>query len=90
MIGDPSGESATRPVLKREEIQANAATYVDRVYKVLDQSWTRLEFNSTWMLKIDAAGLAGLMSRHTVARMLERDDFKKRFSNPISPSPCTN
>ncbi len=79
MIGDPSGKSATRPVLTREEIQANAATYADQVYKVLDRSKTRLEFNSTWMSRIDAAGLAGLMSRHTVARMLERDDFKKRF-----------
>jgi len=81
MIGDPSGKSATRPVLTREEIQANAATYADQVYKVLDRSRTRLEFNSSWMSRIDAAGLAGLMSRHTVARMLERDDFKKRFES---------
>jgi len=81
MIGDPSGKSATRPVLTREEIEANATTYADQVYKVLDRSKTRLEFNSTWMSRIDAAGLAGLMSRHTVARMLERDDFKKRFES---------
>lgn len=86
MIGDPSGKSATRPVLTREEIQANAATYADQVYKVLDRTRTRLEFNSNWMSRIDAAGLAGLMSRHTVARMLERDDFKKRFdaNRPIA------
>jgi tyrosyl-tRNA synthetase len=81
MIGDPSGKSATRPVLTREEIQANAATYADQVYKVLDRAKTRLEFNSTWMSRIDAAGLAGLMSKHTVARMLERDDFKTRFES---------
>lgn len=81
LIGDPSGKSATRPVLSREEIDANAATYGQQVYKVLDRDKTRLEFNSTWMSKVDAAGLAGLMSRHTVARMLERDDFKKRFES---------
>ena len=86
MIGDPSGKSATRPVLTREEIQANAATYADQVFKVLDRSKTRLEFNSNWMSKVDAAGLAGLMSRHTVARMLERDDFKKRFETNRSIS----
>ena len=86
MIGDPSGKSATRPVLTREEIQANATTYADQVFKVLERSKTRLEFNSSWMSRIDAAGLAGLMSRHTVARMLERDDFKKRFetNRPIA------
>lgn len=81
LIGDPSGKSATRPVLSREEIEANAATYEEQVYKVLDRDHTRLEFNSTWMSEMDAAGLAGLMSRHTVARMLERDDFKKRFES---------
>jgi tyrosyl-tRNA synthetase len=81
MIGDPSGKSATRPVLSRAEIEANAASYAEQVYKVLDRRRTRLEFNSSWMSRIDAAGLAGLMSRHTVARMLERDDFKKRFES---------
>lgn len=79
MIGDPSGKSATRPILTREEIEANAASYADQVFKVLDRDETRIDFNSRWMKQIDAAGLAGLMSRHTVARMLERDDFKKRF-----------
>lgn len=79
LIGDPSGKSSTRPVLSREEIEANAATYEQQVYKVLDREKTRLDFNSRWMSKVDAAGLAGLISRHTVARMLERDDFKKRF-----------
>jgi len=86
MIGDPSGKSATRPVLTREEIDANAATYAEQVYKVLDRSKTRLEFNSSWMSQIDAAGLAGLMSKHTVARMLERDDFKRRFETNRSIS----
>ena len=86
MIGDPSGKSATRPVLTREEIEANAATYEAQVYKVLDADSTRLDFNSRWMSGMDAAGLAGLMSKHTVARMLERDDFRKRFdaNRPIS------
>jgi tyrosyl-tRNA synthetase len=81
LIGDPSGKSATRPMLSREEIEANAVTYEQQVYKVLDPARTRLDFNSRWMSRIDAAGLAGLMSKHTVARMLERDDFKKRFES---------
>ena len=86
MIGDPSGKSATRPRLTREEIEANAKTYEQQVYKVLDSDRTRLEFNSSWMRTMDAVGLAELMSRHTVARMLERDDFRKRFdaNQPIS------
>jgi len=86
LIGDPSGKSATRPVLRREDIEANAATYEQQVYKVLDRELTTLDFNSRWMSKMDAAGLAGLMSKHTVARMLERDDFKKRYeqNQPIS------
>jgi tyrosyl-tRNA synthetase len=86
LIGDPSGKSATRPVLTREEIEANAATYEEQVYKVLDRERTTLAFNSRWMSAMDAAGLAGLMSKHTVARMLERDDFKKRYeqNQPIS------
>lgn len=86
LIGDPSGKSATRPILSREEIEANAATYESQVYKVLDAERTRLDFNSRWMSEVDAAGLASLMSKHTVARMLERDDFKKRFeaNKPIS------
>jgi tyrosyl-tRNA synthetase len=81
MIGDPSGKTATRPVLTREEIEANAATYEEQVYKVLDRRRTKLDFNSRWMSKMDAVGLAGLMAKHTVARMLERDDFKKRYES---------
>jgi tyrosyl-tRNA synthetase len=86
MIGDPSGRTATRPTLSREEIEANAATYEAQVYKILDQGSTILEFNSTWMGGMSAVGLARLMSQHTVARMLERDIFKKRFeaNQPIS------
>jgi tyrosyl-tRNA synthetase len=86
MIGDPSGKTTTRPVLTRKEIEANAATYEEQVYKVLDRRRTKLDFNSRWMSKMDAAGLAGLMSKHTVARMLERDDFKKRYelNQPIA------
>ncbi len=86
MIGDPSGRTATRPKLSREEIEANAATYEAQVYKILDKDKTVLEFNSTWMGEMSAVGLAELMSQHTVARMLERDIFKKRFeaNQPIS------
>jgi tyrosyl-tRNA synthetase len=86
MIGDPSGKSATRPPLTREEVAANAKTYADQVYKVLDPERTKLEFNSRWMGKMDAVGLIELAAKHTVARMLERDDFHKRYKagKPIS------
>ena len=86
MIGDPSGKTATRPPLTREEVQANAATYTQQVYKILDADKTRLEFNSRWMGAMDAVGLIELAAKHTVARMLERDDFQKRYKagRPIS------
>jgi len=86
MIGDPSGKNATRPALSTEEIEANAATYEAQIYKILDADKTRVEFNSRWMGEIDAAGLIKLASHHTVARMLERDDFNKRYTSgqPIS------
>jgi len=86
MIGDPSGKSATRPPLTREEVEANAKTYAEQVYKILDPQRTRLEMNSRWMSKMDAAGLIELAAKYTVARMLERDDFKKRYESgrPIS------
>lgn len=86
MIGDPSGKSATRPPLTREEVEANAQTYADQVFKILDPDRTRLEFNSRWMGNMDAVGLIELAAKHTVARMLERDDFKKRYETgkPIS------
>ena len=86
MIGDPSGKNATRPPLSAEEIQANAETYESQIFKILDADTTRVEFNSTWMGDMDAAGLIRLAARHTVARMLERDDFNKRYAGgqPIS------
>ncbi len=86
MIGDPTGKSATRPPLTRDEVAANAVTYAEQVYKILDPERTRLEFNSRWMGKMDAAGLIELAGKHTVARMLERDDFHKRYKagKPIS------
>jgi tyrosyl-tRNA synthetase len=86
MIGDPSGKNATRPPLSPEEIEANAATYEAQIFKILDEQATRIEFNSRWMGEVDAAGLIKLASHHTVARMLERDDFSKRYAGgqPIS------
>lgn len=86
MIGDPSGRSAVRPPLSPDEIKANAATYEAQIFKILDKEKTRVEFNSTWMGQMDAAGLIRLAARHTVARMLERDDFNKRYAGgqPIS------
>lgn len=79
MIGDPSGKNSTRPPLSREEIKANAATYEAQIFKILDKDRTRVEFNSAWMGEMDAAGLVKLAAHHTVARMLERDDFNKRY-----------
>ncbi|NCF24171.1 MAG: tyrosine--tRNA ligase [Gammaproteobacteria bacterium] len=86
MIGDPSGKNTTRPPLSVEEIRENARTYEAQIYRILDRERTRIEFNSTWMGKMDAAGLVKLASHHTVARMLERDDFRKRYEGgqPIS------
>ncbi len=81
MIGDPSGKNATRPTLTREEVQANAETYAQQVFKVLDRERTQIDFNSRWMGDMDAAGLIRLASQYTVARMLERDDFKKRYAD---------
>jgi tyrosyl-tRNA synthetase len=81
LIGDPTGKSATRPPLSREEIEVNAATYREQVFKILDPDRTRVEFNSTWMSPMTAADLVRLASRYTVARMLERDDFHKRYSS---------
>jgi tyrosyl-tRNA synthetase len=86
MIGDPSGKNATRPPLSPEDIKANAETYQAQIYKILDEKTTRIDFNSRWMGEMDAAGLIKLASHHTVARMLERDDFNKRYKGgePIS------
>ena len=80
MIGDPSGKNATRKPLSHEEVIANAETYAAQVYKVLDRQRTELRFNSEWFGKMDAAGMIKLAASHTVARMLERDDFAKRYA----------
>lgn len=79
MIGDPTGKSQTRPPLTPEAVAENARTYQDQVFKILDPERTRVVFNSSWMSKLGAAGMIRLAARHTVARMLERDDFSKRF-----------
>ena len=86
MIGDPSGVNETRPVLTEEQVKQNASTYKDQIFKILDKDKTRIEFNSSWMNKITSTELIEIASKYTVARMLERDDFKKRFKseNPIS------
>lgn len=86
MIGDPSGKNVTRKPLSREDVLANAETYKEQVFKILDPAKTRVAFNSHWMGELGAAGMIKLASRQTVARMLERDDFKKRFANNQSIS----
>jgi len=79
LIGDPSGRNATRKPLTREEIEANARTYEAQIFKILDPERTEVCFNSTWWQAMDAADLIGLAAQHTVARMLERDDFSRRY-----------
>ena len=79
MIGDPTGKSVTRPPLTQEEVKLNAETYCEQVFKILDPHKTKVVFNSEWMGKMDAAGLIQLAGKQTVARMLERDDFSKRY-----------
>ncbi|MBK9594997.1 MAG: tyrosine--tRNA ligase [Rhodocyclales bacterium] len=81
MIGDPTGRNATRPPLSREQILDNAKTYREQVFKILDPEKTEVCFNSTWFEPIGAAGMIKLAALHTVARMLERDDFAKRYAN---------
>jgi tyrosyl-tRNA synthetase len=79
LIGDPTGRNATRPPLTPEQIQANAASYKEQVFKILDPERTTIVFNSTWMNQIGASGMIKLAATHTVARMLEREDFSKRY-----------
>ena len=85
-IGDPTGRSETRPPLTEEQVMANAETYKKQVFKILDPEKTEVAFNSAWLGKMDAAGFIKLASSYTVARMMERDDFEKRFreQRPIS------
>ena len=80
MIGDPTGKNATRPPLTRDEVIENARTYEEQIFKILDPEKTLVMFNSSWMGGMDAAGLIELAAKHTVARMLERDDFNKRYA----------
>jgi tyrosyl-tRNA synthetase len=80
LIGDPTGRNVTRPALSREEIDANAKTYTDQVFLILDREKTEIAFNSTWLQPLGADGMIKLAARYTVARMLERDDFAKRYA----------
>ena len=81
MIGDPTGKSATRPPLTAEQVQENAKSYAAQVFKILKPEQTEVVFNSTWLNQLGAAGMLKLAASHTVARMLERDDFSKRYKN---------
>jgi tyrosyl-tRNA synthetase len=81
LIGDPTGKNVTRKPLSREDVLANAETYKEQVFKILDPAKTTVRFNSEWMDKLGAAGMIKLAASQTVARMLERDDFKKRYGN---------
>ena len=86
MIGDPSGVSETRPILTEDQLKKNSETYQDQIFKILDKNKTKIEFNSSWFKKMTSAELINLSSKMTVARMLERDDFSKRYkgNKPIS------
>ncbi len=86
MIGDPTGKSATRPPLTAEQVQENAKSYTAQVFKILKPEQTEVVFNSKWLTELGAAGMLKLAASHTVARMLERDDFSKRFkgNQPIA------
>ena len=86
LIGDPSGRNSTRPQLSREQIQANAQTYVDQAFQVLDPEKTTLRYNSEWILDLDMEGLLKLLANFTVARILERDDFHNRYTSGQSIS----
>ncbi|MCI0436857.1 MAG: tyrosine--tRNA ligase, partial [Gemmatimonadetes bacterium] len=79
LIGDPSGRNTTRPPLTAEQVRENARTYEQQIYKILDRERTVIDFNSRWMAGMNAVGLIELAAKHTVARMLERDDFSKRY-----------
>ena len=86
LIGDPTGKNTTRPPLSKKEVAENAVTYTAQVFKILDQSKTKVVFNSEWLNKLGSDGMLKLAASHTVARMLERDDFSKRYKaqQPIS------
>jgi len=86
MIGDPSGRKATRPQLTRKQVEENAATYQEQVFKILDRERTVIDYNSRWLSKLGSEGMIRLAGRYTLARMMERDDFRKRYESnqPIS------
>ena len=86
LIGDPSGRNTTRPILTREEIEANAKTYATQIFKILDPEKTEIVYNSSWLLKLTSIDFIRLSAKYTVAQMLERDDFTKRYKSnvPIS------
>ena len=81
LIGDPTGKNITRKPLTREAVEQNADTYREQIFKILDPEKTEVAFNSKWMDVLGSAGLIELAAQHTVARMLERDDFSKRYKN---------
>ena len=81
LIGDPTGKNVTRKPLNKEQVLENAQTYQEQVFKILDPELTQIRFNSEWMDQLGAAGMIKLAASQTVARMLERDDFKKRYNN---------
>ena len=81
LIGDPTGKSATRPPLTEEQVRENAKTYQQQIFKILDPNQTEVAFNSSWMNQFSAADMVRLAAKHTVARMLERDDFSKRYKS---------
>ncbi|MFZ2949156.1 MAG: tyrosine--tRNA ligase, partial [Desulfuromonadaceae bacterium] len=81
MIGDPTGKSETRKVLTREDVLRNAETYKEQVFKILDPAKTTVVFNSTWLNELGSSGIIALASKCTMARMLEREDFSKRFTS---------
>jgi tyrosyl-tRNA synthetase len=82
-IGDPTGRNSTRPPLSDEQIAANAETYKNQVFKILDRARTEVRFNSEWLLPLGSTGMIKLAAKYTLARMLERDDFKKRWDNQV-------
>src|SRR5512139_3726856 len=81
LIGDPTGKNATRPRLTPEEVQANARTYQEQIFRILDPEKTVIDFNSRWFGAMGASGMIELAAKYTVARMLERDDFAKRYKS---------
>ncbi|MCW5590401.1 MAG: tyrosine--tRNA ligase [Legionellales bacterium] len=84
MIGDPSGKSATRPPLTREQVQENSRTYQQQIFKILDPKKTKIQFNSEWMNQLSPTDLISIAAKYTVARMMERDDFAKRYASGAS------